>query len=184
MTKRYIDACSLLNLCATRRLDKIVQDLQLEIVVLPLVYPGESAYLFTRTDSGERGDKEKLLLEPFFERNTLLKEKDPTTEEEIERYVLYATLMDDGEAATLAAAECRAGRIITDDFGAWKVAANHTPQVPVNTTLHLLKEWMKTGVTAKEIIEVIEEIEIRARYVPSRRHPLFEWFNSLRSTLP
>lgn len=133
--KWYVDTCALLNLCATDRIEAIVADLGLTLRVVPKVYLEETLYLYGRIED-TRGERESLDLSPLLNKGVIHAD-DPLVDAELETFLAYAALMDDGEAETIAAAELRHGGVVTDELRAWRVLQDHAPQVSRITSLGL-----------------------------------------------
>jgi predicted nucleic acid-binding protein len=99
---------------------------------------------------------------------------------ELETFLAYAALMDDGEAETIAAAELRHGGVVTDELRAWRVLQDHAPQVSRITSLGLIKQWGEANQIEGDILRtMLEGMRIRASYVPSQRQPHYAWYKKL-----
>ena len=182
MQRWYLDACSLINLYATRKLEELANDLGIRFVVMSKVYPGEAHYIFSRVGS-ERGELEAIDLSRAINNGSIKIDGELSTEE-LEVYVAYAALLDDGEAMTIAAAELRNCGIVTDDLRAWKVLQEHAPDVPRMTTLNLIKSWSeRKSVDGVVIRDMFNDIRIRARFMPSPKEPDYVWLQTLLASL-
>ncbi len=105
---------------------------------------------------------------------------DPLVDAELETFLAYAALMDDGEAETIAAAELRHGGVVTDELRAWRVLQDHAPQVSRITSLGLIKQWGEANQIEGDILRtMLEGMRIRASYVPSQRQPHYAWYKKL-----
>lgn len=102
------------------------------------------------------------------------------TDVELGVFVELARLVDDGEAATIAAAASRGLRIATDDRKAIRVAeAAHAPVQIVGTTT-IIRLWSDSGVPQPdEVSAAIQAIRLRASFVPRRQDEHFDWWNEM-----
>jgi hypothetical protein len=174
----YLDACSLLNLVASGKLPEVVEGLGLSVWVVPKVYPEEAGFLYALNEN-ERGEPEPLDLTSLFATG-IIRVAPELSEQELESFVAYAALIDDGEAMTIAAAVHRGGGVVTDELRAWRVLSEYSPDTPRATTVSLVKQWASaSGASRDVLVNMFECVRIRARYVPSPRQPDFTWFLEL-----
>ena len=97
-------------------------------------------------------------------------------------FVALAALVDDGEAATGALALHRGCAVATDDRKARRVFGEFMPDVPLVSTLELMKLWAdESQIPLDELRAAMDAMRDRASYVPSSRDPLFEWWASIGS---
>ena len=97
------------------------------------------------------------------------------SDEERERFVQFATELDDGEAACLAIAVERGWVLGSDDRIAARLALSLG--VSVMTTEHLVKRWADlTNASPAEIREVLRNIQMFGHYTPRRVSPLRGWW--------
>ncbi len=95
--------------------------------------------------------------------------------EELERFVQFATELDDGESACLAIAVQRNWILGTDDRIAARLALSLG--VTVMTTEQLVKQWAdRTEASKSDIAQVLRAIETFGHYVPRRVSPLRDWW--------
>ena len=100
------------------------------------------------------------------------------SEFEFEQFLALALRLDDGEAATLSLAASRNGTLITDDRKALSIADELS--VPTLTTPDVLHSWAKSlQLAEREICIALENIQLRARYEPGKRHRLSAWWQSM-----
>jgi hypothetical protein len=178
MTHWYLDTCSLLNLIASGKIEDIKIALELAFKIVPKVQTEETLYIYERQKDGKRVAV-ALDLQPYIDKQILIPDT-PLAESELETFIAYATLLDDGEAMTIAAAELRNGGVVTDELRAWKILHAHSPQTPRTTSLSLIKQWAeKTNVGKKELQNLFDNIRIRASYLPSPKQPHYEWFEKI-----
>ena len=94
-----------------------------------------------------------------------------------------AALVDDGEAATAALALHRGCAVATDDRKARRVFGEFMPDVPLVSTLDLMKLWAdESQIPRDELRAAMDAMRRSASYVPSRSAPLFDWWVSIMSS--
>jgi len=104
-----------------------------------------------------------------------------TDENEQIHYVNLASVMDDGEAMAVAIASQRGYDLAIDDKRAGNHARRTYAMLHIVSTPDILKAWFDAGaVTRGQLKNVIASIESRARYLPAKSHPLFQWWASSR----
>lgn len=102
---------------------------------------------------------------------------------EIQSYVEFATELDDGEASCLALAKSRGWLVATDDRKAMRVASESG--IAVITTPELIECWVKANSPGQsEIIDTLHRIERFANFRPRRASPLHGWWTALSQTTP
>lgn len=167
------DACVLLNLLATGRFEELCEELDFEFVIARAA-AGEA--LFLREVSSET--KVAVDLATFVDKK-LLSVVDVETDEERQRYIAFATELDDGEAMSLALAECRHIALATDDRKAIRLISEQKLKINIWSTVRLLQEWQKKSAIAKsEMRQVLVAIRDRARFIPKRPPEDAAWWNS------
>jgi hypothetical protein len=170
----YIDACPLINLYASGRLAEIVTVLGLQVKVTPRVV-AETKFVYARNDL-ERGDEIPINLELLFS-NKIVTSTSPLTDEENTEFLMLTSLIDDGEAEVIASAISRGGGVITDDGSTLKKMPLLYPDLPMLTTISLVKQWAsKVGITSAEIREVLLNIQIGGNFDPPRSEPERVWW--------
>ena len=88
-------------------------------------------------------------------------------------------LIDDGEAECLAIAKHRELIFVSDDGPA--ILAAEGLGVRTASSLDLIIAWSELDASRPaRLTEIIERIEVLARYVPPRSHPRKEWWDRLR----
>jgi len=166
------DACVLLNLLASGRFEELCDGLDVEFV---LARAAAEETLFLRdvfTDA-----KVAVDLDEFVEKR-LLSILDVETDEERRRYITYATELDDGEAMSLALAECRHIALATDDRKAIRLIKEQKLDINIWSTVRLLQEWQKKRSVAKnEMRQVLVSIRDQARFIPKRPPEDAAWWN-------
>lgn len=118
---------------------------------------------------------------PYIETG-VLQVLDLAGENEAELYIEQSTVVDDGEAMSIAIAACRDLELAIDDRKAVKHARRQFPQLHILGTPELLKRWTEISqVSPADLRKAILMIEGRARYFPGRDHPLYEWWAAAKS---
>jgi len=171
-----LDACSLINLYATRRIAEILAGHPGRFCVVD-VARREAGYVLRGGDGPDATEREPLDLEPL-ERDGLLATLTAESEEELRTYIELTLEMDDGESMTGAIAIHRRFRVVTDDRKALRVLAERG--VPCSTSLNLIKGWSEQmDVNAEVLRAVLLDLRQRARYLPHRTHPLRDWWDEV-----
>jgi predicted nucleic acid-binding protein len=97
---------------------------------------------------------------------------------ELDLFVELAANIDDGEAATLAAAKIRGWRLATDDRKARRVA-NEVGLARPATTSMLVESWSRTtAATPDRMRDVLSRIEQQARFRPPPDDAHYSWWRS------
>lgn len=176
-----LDACCLLNLLATDRMEDILDRLPYEFATSRLVLNREVLTL-ARTGSPEAPLVREVISPERLERSASLTVLDLATEAEMNELVRLTAEMDDGEASVCALAVSRGGAVATDDRKALRVLDRRFPQIPTIQTPELLREWAHLAqVPHGEIVSILRAVQRRARFFPRRGAPRFEWWNSFFS---
>jgi len=98
------------------------------------------------------------------------------TERELPRYVRLATVVDDGEAATLAIAESRGLQLATDDRKARRVCVELGLPEPIRS-LHILRSYADAAALSEQAVrERLIRIRDRANFQPGRADPDYKWW--------
>lgn len=177
MVDQIVDACCLINLYASGKIQAIIpacggsfyvsEQVQRESLSIREIDPADPSILIPS----------QINLIPDLS-NGLIRECRLETEEEIESYVNFATEVDDGEASSLAIAKARNWVIATDDRKAIRLACESG--IAVITTPELIERWVKaTKPSEEEIRQTIRAIERFARFRPRRGNPLHDWWASM-----
>lgn len=171
-----LDACSLINLYATRRIAAILASYPEQFGVVDIVRQ-EAGYVFRGGDGPDATEREPIDLGPL-EESSLLATLTAESEDELLTYIDLALEMDDGEAMTGAIAIHRGHTVVTDDRKALRVLTARG--VACETTLDLIKGWAEEiSASRSELQAVLIDIRQRARYLPHRTHPLRTWWDDL-----
>ena len=170
------DTCVLINLLGSGKFEDIVQKVGRPFAVSATAVR-EALYL-RNPDSGER---EAIDLQTHIVSGRI-QILDIQDERELTRYVAYATELDDGEAMSLALAECRGISLATDDRKARRLIADQSLYIDLWSTVDILKVWAEAGnVSAAQMHVTLEQISRRARYRPKETHPDWDWWTRFTS---
>lgn len=175
-----LDACCVLNFCASRHLIEIVKSIPAQVVVTEVVRERELLTLQKLRD----GNNEDVFQFEIAIQKGLLSITDFNSESgEEETFVNYVfELGDDGESATCAIAVHREWAIATDDKKAISFFQKEAPHLQILSTLEVVKHWSETGnVSSTTLRSVLTAIRTRGRYVPHRHHPLLRWWEDMMS---
>ncbi|MCL5997147.1 MAG: hypothetical protein M1546_13990 [Chloroflexi bacterium] len=168
-----LDACCIINLCATDRMDEILVAIPTKVAVAE--YVKEIEVLTVR--NADSGNDRRIELRAQIDRGLI---GIISLGDEIEEilFVNYAAALgDDGEAMTSAIAVNRHWGIATDDRRAISFLHREAPQLPVVTTPDLLRNWADAHSPSLDDLRLtLQKIRNNAKYEPPRSHPLREWW--------
>ena len=177
-----VDASCLLNLYATGRLRDISLAIRAQIEVADYVLEHEAIYTWQTDSTGAREEAVPVDLTPLVEEG-LIRVVELEYADEQKTFVDLAAIVDDGEAATGALALYRGCSVATDDRKARRVFGEFMPNIPLVSTLELMKLWAdESQVSHDELRAAMDAMRDSASYVPSNRDPLFEWWASIVSS--
>ncbi|HLZ09063.1 MAG TPA: PIN domain-containing protein, partial [Chloroflexota bacterium] len=172
-----LDACSLLNLVASRRFTDIARAISVQLLTTPIV-AAEVLYVRKGGGSGELENVDLRSLQVAGHLSVVALE----TPNEQATFVSLAVELDDGEAEASALAIHRGGALVTDDRAARRVLRQRDPEFPLMTTSEVIKEWSDQVVlNARDLARVLIDVEERARFRPHRGDPLLAWWDAARS---
>lgn len=171
-----LDACCVLNFCASGHFIAILKSIPAQVVVTEVVREKE---LMTLQHLKDEENKGTVQFETAIAQG-LLSVVDFESESEEETFVNYAfELGDDGESATCAIAIHRGWAIATDDKKAVSFSQKEAPHLQVLSTLEIIKSWSECGnLTLAELRTVLGSIRTKGRYMPHRNHPLLGWWGN------
>ncbi|MCP2727880.1 hypothetical protein [Limnofasciculus baicalensis] len=171
-----LDACCVLNFCASGNFLAILQAIPAQVVVSEVVKDQEIKTLQSLEDEENEGI---LQFEKAIESGLLLV-VDFASEAEEETFVNTAfVLRDDGESATFAIAFHRDWGIATDDKKAISFFQKEAPQLQILSTLEIVKHWSEQkNIDAAKLKITLSAIRIKGRYIPRRNHPLLSWWEN------
>lgn len=165
-----LDACGLLNLAAAVPLFEAATALEVRLICVREV-AAESLYLEDEVD----GQIEHSLVDMQGVEVVDL------TDEEIAEYVALAVMLDDGEAATLAAAGRRGWPVMTDDRKAIRIAQARTPAVEIVSTGCVLRKLSNhLNMTSAQIRAMLARVAARASFVPRSGDSVAAWWEEHR----
>ena len=172
-----LDACVLINLCATGRISELAATLAIRFVVAREV-SGETLGLRSEDDGAERTPIELGVLV----RAGVLEVVD-LAGEEVATFVRVAERLDDGEAATLALAVHRGLALLTDDRAALRLIASEYAGLEVLSTARILRRYCEQArLPAGEIAACLVAVEERASFFPTRLDPDGDWWRTQRAS--
>lgn len=179
-TTVLIDACSLINLFATRHLEDIVSGRPEHLAIVEEVRR-ESQFVFR-----DGGDQNRRIREPVdwdnFISSGLLTLVDDPSEAEAQTFIDLSVELDDGEAMTGAIAIHRGYGVITDDRKASRLLMSL--DVDVMSSLDIVADWIEEErIPVDGAAAILLDIRIGARYLPPRTHSRYEWWvSTMRGT--
>jgi len=98
-------------------------------------------------------------------------------DDELEMMIDFARSLDEGEAATLAAASQRGCEIATDDRAAIRFVSRNDLPVQILRTSTVIRNWAEsTGQDVEIVREALVRVEMSARFVPSPTDPEIAWW--------
>lgn len=135
-----LDACCVLNFCASGKLLAILKSFPAQVVVTQVVQERELKTLQRLKDENNEGATQ---FEAAIAQGLLLV-VDFESEEEAESFVNYVAILgDDGESATCAIAVHRGWAIATDDKRAIAFIQQTAPYLQVLSTPDIIKHWLE-----------------------------------------
>lgn len=172
-----LDACCVLNFCASGYLIEILKSIRAQVVVAEVVRERE---LLTLQRLKEENNEDAIRFEMAIEQGLLLV-TDFDSEIEEETFVNYVfELGDDGESATCAIAVHREWAIATDDKKAISFFQKEAPNLQTLSTLEIVKNWSENEkISSATLKSALTAIRIKGRYMPHRKHPLLQWWESI-----
>ncbi len=171
-----IDACSVLNLYASRWMPDILRSTRNACHIASIVRQ-ESQFVLRGGSGDEAGEPEPIdftdLIQP-----ELLAIADLETEEEALLYIDLSTRLDDGEEMTIALAVMRGWTVVTDDRKAGRISIELG--VAVLSSIELVYRWATDQSIAEPVLRsCVSDIRRRARWEPQQSHPLRSWWDQL-----
>jgi predicted nucleic acid-binding protein len=172
-TPQVIDACVLINLLATEELKSILDSIGRPSLICSIVQL-ESIYLRT---GDPNNPKELINLAPFIEQGTLSVCEIEDQKEEV-LYVDFASVLDDGEAMSLAIAINRTFHLVTDERKARRLFSDRItdPKLLISTS-DLVRHWARDeAISANKLHKTLRKIESRASYRPPVSDRNYKWW--------
>lgn len=170
-----LDACVLLNLYATDRLQDAASTLGVRFVIVPEV-AREALFVWPSAASGIGKERVPVDLGELKHLGCLIVQALETDDEKA-RFVELAAEMHDGEAASCTLSLERRLPLVTDDPKALRLmAARRADPAPMTTPDLLFKWFERADLEWLDRCKIIRMIENRASYWPPRKHPLYDWW--------
>lgn len=171
-----IDACCVLNFCASGNFLAILKAIPAQVAVTQVVQERELKTLQRLEDEENEGATQ---FETAIEQGLLIV-VDFESEEEEAAFVNYVfELGDDGESATCAIAVHRGWAIATDDKRAISFSRQEAPNLQILSTLEMVKHWSEeANLDASALRNALDAIRVKGRYVPHKSHPLRSWWET------
>ena len=174
-----LDASCLLNLYATGQLRDIALAQPYRLGVAEYVLEREALYVWRASSDEEHGQQVLVDLTPLIQ-DGIIQVLQLEHHEEEATFVNLASMVNDGEAITAALAVHRGCAVATDDRKARRVLAEHTPIVPLVSTLELLRRWAhESAIAQSDIRTAMIAMRSGASYFPGERDPDYEWWQSI-----
>ena len=172
-----LDACCVLNFCASGYLIEILKSIPAQIVVTEVVIERE---LLTLQRLKDENNEDIDQFEAAIEKGLVLIINFDSESEE-ETFLNYVfELGDDGESATCAIAFHRGWAIATDDKKAISFFQREAPHRQVLSTLAIVKNWSeKENLSSVSLRSAVYAIRTKGRYRPHRNHPLLSWWEDV-----
>ena len=182
MSLHVLDACSLLNLVASRRFPDIVRGTP-ALFLVPELAAAEIRYV-RRGGTGADADEREPVDLSDFQAAGLLVVASLETSSELASFVAFATQMDDGEAASCAIAVNRGGTLVSDDRKARRIMAQAFPGTRLLATSEVIKAWAdEARLDPNGLAHALTDIEQRGDFRPGRNDPLEHWWNAARNCI-
>lgn len=178
-----LDACVLMNLYASGWIEAILSAISETCTVAIYVAESEALSVYAKAKSDILGEKERVQLQPLFDKG-LLRAVDLESEEERASFLLLsAQRLDDGEAITMAIAQHRRWAVATDDRRAIRIFNAHYGHIQIISTPELVKHWQEVRNPEPRVWQqAIVDIELKANYLVGRMHPLYNWWQIGRTS--
>ena len=174
-----LDACSLLNLIASRRFAQIARNSEAQFAIAE---PAAAEVRFVRCGgTGPDALEREAVNLADLELSGLLVIHRLETSEERAAFVAFAREVDDGEAACCALTIHRGGILVTDDRKARRVLAQRSPPTSLLTTSEVIKSWAdRVELARQDLARVLLDVEERGSFRPGRHDPLASWWETMR----
>jgi hypothetical protein len=167
-----LDACVVLSLYASRRMEEILSANEGPFLVAEAVL---REALYVHVNIGGVREKEPIVLEPLLTAG-IVAVVEPESEDELLTFFDLALQLDDGEAMSGAIALHRGYRIATDDGKMIRLLGQ---RLPIVGTLDLVWAWVEAEAVAPQPVrEALIGIAERG-YVPGRTHPHRSWWDRM-----
>jgi predicted nucleic acid-binding protein len=169
-----LDACCILNICATGHFSEILSSLPSACFVSEVVRSKELKSLHRLEADYLQGSSQfnEVIVQG------LLQVVDFETEAEQISFLDYIMeLGDDGESATFALAGQRGWAVATDDRKAISFARQNFPEMKIISTPQIIHDWAtQNKVDAQRLKSILEQVHKIGKYQPGRHELLFDWW--------
>lgn len=170
-----LDACCILNFCASGHLLEILQSIPARVAITQVVREDELKTL-QRFENEENKSANQFVA--AIEQGLLII-VDFESEDEAESFVNYAAVLDDGESATFAIAVHRGWAIASDDKKAISFIKREASHLQILSTLEIVKHWSEEAdVDSSTLCEALNAIRVSGRYLPRKSDSLRSWWES------
>jgi len=170
-----LDACVLLNLFASGRVEEILQAVPSRYLVSRYVCREALWYLVPSGETSTRTEKRQIVLDPLVAAG-LLEIVDLSAQEQ-NAFVELAQQLGDGEAASGALALCRSAAVATDDSRARHVFERQEKPLRVIGTATILRSWeSRLAVDSTAVLAALQSIRLGARFRPRDDDPDSAWW--------
>lgn len=169
-----LDTCVLINLLASGEAEGILRSTGKECKICAAV---KNETLYLRSEDLQEQDFEPIHPESLIQ-SRLLSICEIEADQEAVLYVDYASMLDDGEAMSLAIAEARGWILATDDHKARRIFLESiNASKRLTSTSELLRQWSESeSVLPAKLKTVLMNIQHKASFVPSRKDTNFAWW--------
>ena len=169
-----LDACCVLNFCASGNLLAILQAMPAQVAVTLVVQEHELRTLQRLKEEENEGAAQ---FEAAIAQGLIII-VDFESEEEEESFLNYAAIIDDGESAICAIAFHRGWAIATDDKKAVSFFKREAPHLQILSTPEIIKHWSEAaGLDSSALRDALIAIRDKGRYSP-KNHPLQSWWEA------
>ena len=169
-----IDACSLLNLLATRREAALVRVLGVRLIMAP---PVRSETIFLDGPPNEAGDPTRELADLGQLEAAGLLHVMQLGEDAADAFVSAAAELADNDAASVALAATLRVQLVTDDGKQRRVCNRLFPHVEIVSTLALVRQATEAlGFDRDTMRVLLRDLRLRGSFEPPRADANKDWF--------
>jgi predicted nucleic acid-binding protein len=173
-----VDACSVLNLLATRREIAIVQALDLHLVVTPQV-GSEALTLWTPPDADGQRTREPTSTDAL-RQGGYLETRELEGDAVIDDFISAAARIQDADASCIALAGASGLPLLTDDRKERRVARELFPNIELVSTLDVLADGGRAlRWSEPEFRAAANDLRWRGNFAPPRSDPRGQWYDAL-----
>lgn len=156
-----LDACCIINLCATGRMEEILRALEKPLAVAEYVHRNEILH---------------CNLQPLIDQGLLVVTPLASSDEST-AFVSFARYLEDGEAMTGAIAVQRNWALASDERKV--ITFFEKRNIHVISTLEMIKHWVDiAGISVTEIKVTLQDLQTQGRYIPHLSHKLYAWWKA------